>query len=65
MYECDRYDPDNVFKRFKVVEFPISFVGLSTTQYLDVEVDLSKSAYLKTMCEGNLLVIYLIIYCFS
>ncbi|KOB79187.1 Uncharacterized protein OBRU01_00922, partial [Operophtera brumata] len=55
MPECDRYDPDIVFKRFKIVEFPASLVGLSTTRPLDVEVDLSKSAYLKTTYEGNLL----------
>nr|XP_053605097.1 uncharacterized protein LOC128672171 isoform X2 [Plodia interpunctella] len=53
--ECELYKPDNVFKRFKVVEFPISFVGLSTTQYLDVEVNLNNSAYLKTTCNGQLL----------
>ncbi|KAJ8729394.1 hypothetical protein PYW08_000975 [Mythimna loreyi] len=55
MSKCNNYNPDNVFKRFKVVEFPTSFVGLSTTQILDVDVDLSRSAYLKTMCEGRLM----------
>ncbi|XP_026757067.2 uncharacterized protein LOC113516796 [Galleria mellonella] len=55
MTACDRYKPDNVFNRFKMVEFPISFVGLSSTKYLDVEVDLSTSAYLKTTYDGNLL----------
>ncbi|XP_059060425.1 uncharacterized protein LOC131853529 [Achroia grisella] len=53
--ECDCYKPDNVFNRFKLIEFPISFVGLSSTQYLDVEVDLNTSAYLKTMHAGKLL----------
>lgn len=62
---CDSYNPDNVFKRFKVVEFPVSFVGLSTMQPLDVEIDLSKSAYLKTMYEGNLMVIFFFFYLFS
>lgn len=57
MSKCNNYNPDNVFKRFKVVEFPTSFVGLSTTQILNVDVDLSRSAYLKTMCEGRLMVI--------
>lgn len=56
MPKCNNFDPDNVFKRFKVVEFPKSYVGLSTTQILDVDVDLSRSAYLKTMCEGQLMV---------
>ena len=56
MPKCNNYDPDNVFKRFQVVEFPTSYVGLSTTQVLDVDIDLSKSAYLKTMCEGKLMV---------
>lgn len=55
--ECDRYNPDNVFKRFKMIEFPTSFVGLSTTKALDVEVNLTISAYLKTMCDNHLLVI--------
>ncbi|KAF9415601.1 hypothetical protein HW555_006809 [Spodoptera exigua] len=55
MSTCPSYDPDKVFQRFKVVEFPPSFVGLSTTQLLDVEIDLNKSAYLKTMCEGRLM----------
>ncbi|XP_022820920.1 uncharacterized protein LOC111352582 [Spodoptera litura] len=54
MPKCPDYDPDKVFQRFKVLEFPPSFVGLSTTQLLDVEVDLNKSAYLKTKCEGRL-----------
>ncbi|XP_013188791.2 uncharacterized protein LOC106133563 [Amyelois transitella] len=53
--ECELYQPDNVFKRFKVVEFPISFVGLFTTQLLDVEVNLQTSAFLKTMCNGKLM----------
>lgn len=56
MSHCQRYNPDNIFTNFKVIEFPISYVGLWTTQFLDLEIDLSKSAYLKTMCEGNLLV---------
>lgn len=56
MPKCPDYDPDKVFQRFKVLEFPPSFVGLSTVQFLDVEVDLKKSAYLKTMCEGHLVV---------
>lgn len=51
---CDGYNPDNVFKRFKVLEFPTSFVGLSTSQELDVELDLESSAFLKTMYEGHL-----------
>ncbi|XP_047042385.1 uncharacterized protein LOC124646308 [Helicoverpa zea] len=55
MSKCNNYNPDNVFKRFKVIEFPPSFVGLSTKQILDVDVDLRKSAYLKTMCEGRLM----------
>ncbi|CAH0700565.1 unnamed protein product [Spodoptera exigua] len=55
MSTCPSYDPDKVFQRFKVVEFPPSFVGLSTTRLLDVEIDLNKSAYLKTMCEGRLM----------
>lgn len=54
---CVRYNPDNVFKRFKMIEFPTSFVGLSTTKALDVEVDLNHSAYLKTMCDNHLRVI--------
>lgn len=56
MSVCELYNPDNVFRRFKVVEFPISFVGLSTTRELDVETDLNTSAYLKTMCDGRLMV---------
>ncbi|XP_075991628.1 cilia- and flagella-associated protein 47-like [Anticarsia gemmatalis] len=55
MSVCLRYNPDNVFYRFKLVEFPISYVGLATTQFLDVDINISKSAYLKTMCEGRLL----------
>ncbi|XP_047544580.1 uncharacterized protein LOC125076895 [Vanessa atalanta] len=55
MSNCNSYNPDDVFKRFKVVEFPISFVGLSTTLELDVEFDLDTSAYLKTLCEGRLM----------
>ncbi|KAJ0181891.1 hypothetical protein K1T71_002613 [Dendrolimus kikuchii] len=51
---CYEYNPDNIFKRFKVVEFPISFVNLSTVQNLDVEVDLNTSAYLKTTHDGLL-----------
>ncbi|CAH0725876.1 unnamed protein product, partial [Brenthis ino] len=42
-------------KRFKVVEFPISFAELSTTRELDIETDLYSSAYLKTTCEGHLM----------
>ncbi|CAG9784373.1 unnamed protein product [Diatraea saccharalis] len=53
--ECERYNPDNVFKRFKTIEFPTSFVGLSTTKVLDVEVDLNVSAYLKTMFDNKLM----------
>lgn len=59
MSNCVSYNPDNVFTRFKVLEFPISFVGLSTTLELDVEVDLNTSAYLKTLCEGRLMVKYI------
>nr|XP_034828771.1 cilia- and flagella-associated protein 47-like isoform X2 [Maniola hyperantus] len=55
MSACGSFNPDNVFKQFKVVEFPISFVGLSTTLELDVEVDLNISAYLKTICGGCLM----------
>ncbi|XP_072937336.1 uncharacterized protein [Epargyreus clarus] len=55
MTTCNNFSPDNIFNRFKVVEFPVSFVGLSTTQELNVEVNLNRSAYLKTMCEGKLL----------
>lgn len=53
---CEFYNPDNIFRRFKVVEFPISFAELSTTRELDVEADLYSSAYLKTTCEGHLMV---------
>lgn len=56
--ECDRHNPDNVFKRFKMIGFPISFVGLSTSNTLDVEVDLTVSAYLKTLYDSQLLVIF-------
>lgn len=59
---CSSYNPDNVFKRFEVVEFPISFVGLSTTRELNVEIDLNNAAYIKTVCEGRLMVF--IFYCF-
>ncbi|CAG4944631.1 unnamed protein product [Colias eurytheme] len=55
MHSCNFYNLDNVFKRFKVVEFPISFVGLSTSQVLDVENDLTTCAFLKTIYEGKLL----------
>ncbi|XP_023936629.2 uncharacterized protein LOC112044874 [Bicyclus anynana] len=55
MSSCYNYNLDNVFKRFQVVEFPISFVGLSTKRELDVEIDLIHSAYLKTFCEGTLM----------
>lgn len=53
---CNLFNPDNIFRRFKVVEFPITFVGLSTTLELDVDADLNISAYLKTNCNGNLVV---------
>lgn len=56
MYGCNFYNLDNVFKQFKVVEFPISFVGLSTSQVLDVENDLNTCTYLKTIYDGNLMV---------
>ncbi|XP_068620829.1 uncharacterized protein [Battus philenor] len=52
---CDKSDPDNVFKSFKLVEFPICFVGLSTSKEIKVEWDLQSSVYLKTMHEGSLL----------
>ncbi|XP_026726969.1 uncharacterized protein LOC113493273 [Trichoplusia ni] len=55
MSSCNKYNPDKVFHRFKVVEFPASFVQLSTSQVLDVQVDLTCSAYLKTMCDGKLM----------
>ncbi|XP_045521413.1 uncharacterized protein LOC123712396 isoform X1 [Pieris brassicae] len=55
MYGCSFYNLDNVFKQFKVVEFPISFVGLSTSQVLDVENDLNTCSYLKTIYDGNLI----------
>ncbi|XP_045766364.1 uncharacterized protein LOC123868056 isoform X2 [Maniola jurtina] len=55
MSSCNSFNLDNVFKRFKVMEFPISYVGLSTTLELDVEVDLNVSAYLKTICGGCLM----------
>lgn len=53
---CNFYNLDNVFKRFKVVEFPVSFIGLSTTRELDVDIDLNNTAYIKTICEGRLMV---------
>lgn len=53
---CESYNPDNIFRRFRVIEFPASFVGLSSTQDLNVEIDLHTRAYLKTMCKGSLLV---------
>ncbi|XP_026727315.1 uncharacterized protein LOC113493508 [Trichoplusia ni] len=55
MLSCKNYNPDKVFQRFKVVEFPATFVQLSTSQVLDVDVDLNHSAYLKTMCDGKLM----------
>ncbi|CAH0603100.1 unnamed protein product [Chrysodeixis includens] len=55
MSSCKKYDPDKVFHRIKVVEFPMTFVELSTSLDLDVEVDLNNSAYLKTMCDGKLM----------
>ncbi|KAL4708064.1 hypothetical protein ACJJTC_009843 [Scirpophaga incertulas] len=55
LYMCTKYDPDNVFKKINLIEFPISFVGLSTTKILDVEKDLSVSIYLKTMYKNELL----------
>lgn len=54
--KCNLYDPDNVFQRLKVLEFPISYVGLSITQLLNLEFDLNTSVYIKTMCEGTLMV---------
>lgn len=51
---CEEYNPDNVFKTFKVVEFPISYVNLSTTQNLNIEADLNTSAYLKTTHDGQI-----------
>lgn len=53
---CELYDPDTVFEHFRVVEFPMSIVGLSTSQKLDLTVDFNKSAYLRTVCEGKLMV---------
>lgn len=53
---CNLFNPDNIFRRFKVVEFPITFVGLSTALELDVDADLNVSAYLKTNCDGHLMV---------
>lgn len=50
------YNPDTVFQHFKVVEFPVSIVGLSTSQKLDLKVDFNKFAYLRTVCEGKLMV---------
>lgn len=58
MSDCDQYNPDNVFKRFKMIDFPVSFVGLSTERYLDVETNLARDSYLKTTCNGSLLVRY-------
>ncbi|CAD0196125.1 unnamed protein product [Chrysodeixis includens] len=55
MLPCKNYDPDKVFHRFKVVEFPKTFVQLSTSLDLDVETNLKNSAYLKTMCDGKLM----------
>lgn len=57
--ECDCFNLDKVFQRFKIVEFPISFVGLSTTEDLDVQVDLNKTTYFKTLYEGVLMVRHL------
>lgn len=56
MSECALFNPDKVFRRFKLVDFPTSYVELSTKQILDVEINLNTSAYLKTLCEGDLLV---------
>ncbi|RVE50450.1 hypothetical protein evm_004875 [Chilo suppressalis] len=53
--ECNKCNLDTVFKRFKSIEFPTSFVGLSTIKTLDVEIDLSVSAYLKTMYNNKLM----------
>lgn len=53
---CEMYDPDAVFQHFRVVEFPMSIVGLSTSQKLDLEVNFNKFAYLRTVCEGKLMV---------
>ncbi|XP_049867246.1 uncharacterized protein LOC126367638 isoform X5 [Pectinophora gossypiella] len=55
MSDCEAYDPNNVFKRFKLFEFPISFVGLSTTLPLDLEIDVTTSGYFKTINMGSLM----------
>ncbi|CAK1603077.1 unnamed protein product [Parnassius mnemosyne] len=56
MTVCLNYDPENVYKRLKVVEFPICIVGLSISKIIDIEEsDLYTSAYLKTMCQGALM----------
>ncbi|XP_045536041.1 uncharacterized protein LOC106719788 [Papilio machaon] len=54
MQNCDKYDPDNVFKTFELIEFPICFVGLTISKQIKVERDLYTSAYFKTMHEGTL-----------
>ncbi|XP_037877716.1 uncharacterized protein LOC110386039 isoform X1 [Bombyx mori] len=52
--QCTRFNPDNIFQRFEVIEFPICFVGLSMTKILNVGVDLNSCAYIKTKHEGRL-----------
>lgn len=62
---CETYDPDTVFQHFRIVEFPMSIVGLSTSQKLDLNMDYKKFAYLRTVCDGKLMVrSYDAIFCF-
>lgn len=62
MENCDKYEPDNVFKVFELIEFPICFVGLTLSKQIRVERDLYTSAYFKTMHEGTLMVGNLLLY---
>lgn len=55
---CEGYDPDHKFRRFRVVEFPVTLVGLSSTIFLDIDVNLKTTSYIKTLCEGKLVVIF-------
>lgn len=52
--KCYEYDPDKVFRRFRVVEFPTSFVGLCTEDELELDANLATSTYLKTSYKGKL-----------